>query len=59
LRDDLSNLASVIDDLLRDDPLANLRHATKIYYLGDFPDENYAEGFLSTARAVIDSGRMQ
>ena len=27
---------------------------TKIYYLGDFPDENYADGFLNAARAVID-----
>ena len=34
-----------------------LRIETKIYYLGDFPDENYAEGFLSAAREVIDAGR--
>ena len=27
--------------------------ATKIYYLGDFPDENYADGFLNAAREVI------
>ena len=23
-----------------------VRNETKIYYLGDFPDENYADGFL-------------
>ena len=45
---------SVCDDLLGADPLAVVRIETKIYYLGDFPDENYAEGFLSAARAVID-----
>ena len=54
LRDDLSNLDEVFDDLLRDDPLADLRHATKVYYLGDFPDDSYAEGFLDAARSVID-----
>ena len=54
MREDLENLAGVCDDLLGADPLASLRIETKIYYLGDFPDENYAEGFLSTARAVID-----
>ena len=57
LREDLENLVGVCDDLLGADPLASVRIQTKIYYLGDFPDENYAEGFLSTARAVIDAGR--
>jgi CDP-glycerol glycerophosphotransferase (TagB/SpsB family) len=57
VRDDLSNLTEVCDDLLGADPLASVRNETKIYYLGDFPDENYAEGFLSAAREVIDAGR--
>jgi hypothetical protein len=34
-----------------------VRNETKIYYLGDFPDENYADGFLVAAREVIDAGR--
>jgi hypothetical protein len=57
IRDDLSNLLEVCDDLLGADPLAAVRNETKIYYLGDFPDENYADGFLSAARHVIDAGR--
>ena len=57
IRDDLSNLADVCEDLLGSDPLADVRNETKIYYLGDFPDENYADGFLEAARGVIDAGR--
>jgi CDP-glycerol glycerophosphotransferase (TagB/SpsB family) len=57
VRDDLSNLADVCDDLLGADPLASIRNEAKIYYLGAFPDENYADGFLSAAREVIDAGR--
>jgi hypothetical protein len=57
IRDDLSNLADVCDALLGADPLALVRNETKIYYLGDFSDENYAEGFLAAARNVIDAGR--
>ena len=57
VKDDSSNLAEVCDDLLGDDPLASVRNETKIYYLGDFPDESYADGFLSASRKVIDAGR--
>jgi CDP-glycerol glycerophosphotransferase (TagB/SpsB family) len=57
IRDELSNLGEVCDDLLGADPLASIRNETKIYYLGAFPDENYADGFLSAARDVIDAGR--
>ena len=53
LREDLSNLVDVFDDLLSADPLSAERHQTKIYYLGDFPDENYADCFLNAAREVI------
>ena len=57
VRDDLSNLVDVCDNLLGSDPLAAVRNETKIYYLGDFPDEGYADGFLLAAREVIDGGR--
>ena len=57
LREDLSNLGQVFDDLLGADPLALVRQQTRIYYLGDFPTESYAEGFLQAAREVIDAGR--
>ncbi|MFP5282759.1 MAG: CDP-glycerol glycerophosphotransferase family protein, partial [Actinomycetes bacterium] len=56
LAEDLSNLGAVADALLGPDPLAPVRRATRVYYLGDFGDRPYAEGFLSAAREVIDSG---
>ena len=60
LRDDLANLPQVLDDLLRDDPSARARAETKVYYLGDFPDTSYADGFLEAARelmSVPENGR--
>ncbi len=56
LREDLANLDQVCHDLLTDDPLARARQTTKVYYLGDFPDEGYADGFLTAARRVIAMG---
>jgi len=56
LREDLSNLAEVTVHLLRDDPLARERHQTRLYYLGDFGEDPYANGFLNAARRVIDAG---
>jgi hypothetical protein len=54
IEDDLANLEPVLDDLLGADPRRDERSATRIYYLGDFPAERYADGFLHRARAVID-----
>ncbi len=54
LREDLSNLDDVCEQLLRTDPLAGTRQQTRIYYLGDFDEERYADGFLTAARRVID-----
>lgn len=56
LREDLSNLDGVLDDLLGADPLAAARIQTRVYYLGDFPPGHYADGFLDAARQVIDAG---
>ena len=53
LRDDLANLDAVLDDLLELDPLERVRGETKTYYLGDFADDVYAEGFLMAAREAI------
>jgi len=50
---DLANLDAVLDNLLLTDPAAALRREVKAYYLGDFPAENYAEGFLSVARRYV------
>jgi CDP-glycerol:poly(glycerophosphate) glycerophosphotransferase len=50
---DLANLGPVLDDLLVNDPAAELRRKVKTYYLGDFPADNYAEGFLAVARRYV------
>jgi CDP-Glycerol:Poly(glycerophosphate) glycerophosphotransferase len=43
-------LDAVLDDLLRDDPLAAERLRMRTYYLGDFPPDTYADGFVNAAR---------
>ncbi|MDG4808991.1 CDP-glycerol glycerophosphotransferase family protein [Micromonospora sp. WMMD1120] len=53
LRRDLSNLDGVLTALLDTDPLADARWATRRRYLGDFPAESYAEGFLTAARREL------
>jgi hypothetical protein len=45
-----SNIDPVLDDLLRDDPLAAIRQRVRTYYLGDFPADSYADGFVDAAR---------
>jgi CDP-Glycerol:Poly(glycerophosphate) glycerophosphotransferase len=53
LASDLSNLDSVLKQLLAEDPAAALRRQLKTYYLGDFPPDSYADGFLSAARKYV------
>ncbi|MER7459747.1 CDP-glycerol glycerophosphotransferase family protein [Micromonospora sp. NPDC126480] len=55
LRRDMSNVADVLDRLLGADPLADTRWAMRTRYLGDFPAESYAEGFLAAARRELDA----
>ncbi|MFC7622006.1 CDP-glycerol glycerophosphotransferase family protein [Microlunatus sp. GCM10028923] len=55
IEDDLGNLDGALDDLLINDPKLDERDSTRIYYLGDFPAETYAKGFLDAARTVINS----
>jgi CDP-glycerol glycerophosphotransferase (TagB/SpsB family) len=55
LQEDLSNLDDVLGDLLGSDPLAATRRSTRVYYLGDFDRDRYAEGFVGAARTVIDA----
>ncbi len=54
LRENLTNLDAVLGDLLDADPLAGARDDTRVYYLGNFPADNYAQGFVEAARAVVD-----
>ena len=54
LREDLSNLDQVVQNLLVDDPRAGIRRERRIYYLGDFDQAHYADGFLDAARSLLD-----
>jgi CDP-Glycerol:Poly(glycerophosphate) glycerophosphotransferase len=49
---DLSNLDSVLDDLLRTDPLASARSELKRYVLGDFTGSESAEAFAAFVREL-------
>ena len=53
LREDLADIDTVLENLLHLDPLAAERARTRVYYLGDFPNDTYADGFLDAARALI------
>jgi hypothetical protein len=53
LASDLSNLDSVLRQLLAEDPASALRRQLKTYYLGDFPAESYADGFLRAAQKYV------
>ncbi|MGX7671852.1 CDP-glycerol glycerophosphotransferase family protein [Plantactinospora sp. DSM 117369] len=50
----MSNLDDVLDRLLDSDPLAETRWRTRTRYLGDFPEQRYADGFLDEARRQLD-----
>ncbi len=54
LREDLSNLGPVLNDLLGPDPLAPVRRESRVYHLGDFAPGTDTEGFLAAARDVVD-----
>jgi CDP-glycerol glycerophosphotransferase (TagB/SpsB family) len=53
LASDLSNLDSVVKQLLAEDHASALRRQLKTYYLGDFPAESYADGFLRAAQKYL------
>ncbi|TJY67427.1 hypothetical protein E4J89_15210 [Arthrobacter sp. CAU 1506] len=57
IEEDLGNLDQALDNLLVHDPLAAQREESRVYYLGDFPAGSYADGFLTTARELIDAPR--
>ncbi|MBO4163480.1 CDP-glycerol glycerophosphotransferase family protein [Micromonospora antibiotica] len=56
LRRDMANLDEVLTGLLDTDPLAAARWQTRRRYLGDFPADAYAEGFLAAARRELEPG---
>ncbi|MFJ6197831.1 CDP-glycerol glycerophosphotransferase family protein [Micromonospora sp. NPDC092111] len=56
LRRDMSNVDDVLAGLLDTDPLAAARWETRRRYLGDFPADSYADGFLDAARRELEPG---
>jgi hypothetical protein len=48
-----AGLPAVLDDLLVRDPRAGARRELRDYYLGDFPPEEYLDGFLTAARECL------
>ncbi len=46
-----TNLDTVLEELLDTDPLDEIRRKVKSYYLGDFSEDSYADGFVEAARA--------
>ena len=57
LRRDGSNLVAVVDELLQTDSLAETRRRVKHHYLGDFPADSYADGFVEASRRELLSSR--
>ncbi|WP_209371719.1 CDP-glycerol glycerophosphotransferase family protein [Brevibacterium renqingii] len=53
LNGDLSNLDNVLDEILVTDPGRRNRLQYRSFYLGDFPDEGYAENFVSAAARMV------
>jgi len=47
------NLDQVLEELLHTDTLAPTRRDMKTYYLGDFADHRYVDGFLDEARRCV------
>ncbi len=55
LSGDESQWSSVLDDMLGADPARHRRSELREYYLGSFPEDDYASGFIDAARRDIDS----
>jgi CDP-Glycerol:Poly(glycerophosphate) glycerophosphotransferase len=52
----LANIRPMLEKLLHSDPIAASRRLIRRYYLGDFPPEHYADGFVTTARKYVLAG---
>ena len=55
IRRDMSNADEIFANMFGPDPLEDRRRDMRTYYLGDFPTEGYAEGFLTAARRVVSA----
>lgn len=48
-----SNIDELLGDLLESDSMSPVRRELKTYYLGDFPAESYARGFVDAATKYV------
>lgn len=55
--EDMANLGEALGSLLGADPLAAEREQMRVYYLGDFDPEHYADVFSQQAIAMIEADR--
>jgi CDP-Glycerol:Poly(glycerophosphate) glycerophosphotransferase len=53
LDNEAGNLGGVLDELLETDSMSKIRRECKTYYLGDFPTEEYAQGFIDAAASYV------
>jgi hypothetical protein len=53
LRPDMSNIEETLTLLLHEDPLEDVRRSVRTEYLGDFPADFYADGFVTAARQQL------
>lgn len=53
LTEERDTWTEALDSLLRSDPLAAERRGMRVHYLGDFPAQSYAQGFIEEARAQV------
>lgn len=56
---DAANIEDVLHRLLATDPALAARLEAKVYYLGDFPRESYAEEFVAQARRCFEPSRQE
>lgn len=56
LRPRFEDPGPVLAEMLHSDPMAEIRHELRVYYLGDFPVETYADAFLTQVRATVAEG---
>lgn len=54
LKNDFSNINSVLDNLLLKDDLVVERSVARSYYLGNFQSQDYANNFINKAKNIID-----
>ncbi len=56
LRPQIEPPAAALAEMLRSDPMQEIRNELRVYYLGDLPAQTYAEVFLDQVRQTVADG---